>query len=94
MTSLLVMGLSFVLLVNARTIGRLASRQSTSLDAIDSCPGYSATNIKTTPFSLTADLTLAGKPCNVFGQDIVGLKLSVLYEDGILLRQFHPFERA
>ena len=51
---------------------------------VNSCPGYVARNIRTTRSSLTADLALAGKPCNVFGQDIPSLQLSVVYEDGRL----------
>lgn len=44
------------------------------------CPGYSASNVVTTNTGLTADLSLAGSPCNVYGSDIANLKLSVEYQ--------------
>lgn len=47
---------------------------------VDACPGYKATNVKTSSTGLTADLSLAGTACNVFGNDIQKLKLSVVYE--------------
>lgn len=46
------------------------------------CPGYKATNIKEGRDSLTADLTLAGKPCNTYGTDMKNLKLLVEYQTG------------
>jgi alpha-glucosidase len=46
------------------------------------CPGYKATNIKEGGNSLTADLTLAGKPCNTYGTDLKNLKLLVEYQTG------------
>lgn len=46
------------------------------------CPGYKATNIKESRNSLTADLTLAGKPCNTYGTDLKNLKLLVEYQTG------------
>jgi len=49
---------------------------------IDACPGYVAENIKTTQATLTADLVLGDKACNVYGADLERLKLSVVYEDG------------
>ncbi|KAF9443144.1 glycoside hydrolase family 31 protein [Macrolepiota fuliginosa MF-IS2] len=47
---------------------------------LDACPGYRATNVKVSGGRLTADLTLAGQACNVFGQDLQALSLSVAYE--------------
>ena len=47
---------------------------------LDACPGYKASHVFTLGSQLTADLTLAGKPCNVFGPDIEKLKLQVTYE--------------
>ncbi|KAF9447127.1 glycoside hydrolase family 31 protein [Macrolepiota fuliginosa MF-IS2] len=47
---------------------------------LDACPGYRATNVKVDGGRLTADLALAGQACNVFGQDIQALSLSVVYE--------------
>jgi alpha-glucosidase len=46
------------------------------------CPGYKASNIEETEFGLTADLTLAGQPCDIFGTDIEDLKLIVEYQTG------------
>lgn len=49
---------------------------------LDACPGYNATNVDVHGNGLTADLVLGGKPCNVFGNDIQKLSLSVVYETG------------
>jgi alpha-glucosidase len=47
------------------------------------CPGYRASNVKKHSQSLTADLTLAGKPCNSYGTDLKNLKLLVEYQTGM-----------
>ena len=47
---------------------------------LDACPGYNASNVWSTASSLKADLTLAGSPCDVFGNDIKQLSLEVTYE--------------
>ena len=65
--------------VTASPLGPLAPRQSTTAD-VSSCPGYKASNIKTSGLSLTADLTLAGTACNVYGDDIKDLTLTVEYQ--------------
>ncbi|KAA8651458.1 putative alpha-glucosidase [Aspergillus tanneri] len=44
------------------------------------CPGYKASNVHEKDNSLTADLTLAGNPCNVYGSDLKDLKLLVEYQ--------------
>ncbi|RAH43585.1 putative alpha-glucosidase [Aspergillus brunneoviolaceus CBS 621.78] len=44
------------------------------------CPGYKASNVKKDTNSLTADLTLAGSPCNSYGTDLRDLKLLVEYQ--------------
>ena len=49
---------------------------------LDACPGYNASNVWSTASSLKADLTLAGSPCDVFGNDIKQLSLEVTYETG------------
>ena len=49
---------------------------------LDACSGYSATNVKNNGPSLTADLVLNGKGCNVFGPDVQNLTLNVVYETG------------
>ena len=48
--------------------------------SIDSCPGYKASNVQKTSGKLTADLTLAGDECNVYGSDIKDLRLLVEYQ--------------
>lgn len=49
---------------------------------LDACPGYNATNVNVDGPRLSARLILAGKPCNVFGNDIKVLDLAVVYETG------------
>ena len=50
---------------------------------LDSCPGYTVSNVLVVGGTLRADLTLAaGQPCNVFGQDIPNLSLLVEYQTG------------
>jgi alpha-glucosidase len=44
------------------------------------CPGYTAINVKHHNHGLTADLSLAGEACNVFGNDISDLSLEVSYQ--------------
>lgn len=44
------------------------------------CPGYRAFNVKSTSNGFTADLTLAGDACNVYGNDIESLSLIVEYQ--------------
>lgn len=52
----------------------------TAPNAQDVCPGYRASNIVETSHGLTADLNLAGAACNVYGNDIAALSLSVEYQ--------------
>jgi alpha-glucosidase len=59
----------------------LESRQTKSLDA---CPGYTASNVQNDGSSVTADLTLAGTVCNVYGDDLINLKLLVEYQTGMV----------
>lgn len=49
---------------------------------VDSCPGYEAKNVKENSHGFVADLTLAGKACNVYGTDLKDLKLEVTYDSG------------
>lgn len=60
---------------------------------LNACPGYDATNVKTTSYSLTAKLVLAGKGCAVYGPDLTELSLSVTYETGESF-VFRRFRRA
>jgi len=55
---------------------------TSSSDPLASCPGYKASNVKTTGSSLSADLSLAGAACNVYGDDLTSLTLEVVYETG------------
>nr|GAT54403.1 alpha-glucosidase [Mycena chlorophos] len=60
----------------------LGAQAGTVVDpaVLDACPGYTASNVKTSGGTLTASLKLAGKACNVFGNDIPSLNLEVVYE--------------
>lgn len=51
-----------------------------AVDPQSVCPGYKASNVQETPVGLTADLNLAGDPCNVYGTDIETLSLVVEYQ--------------
>ena len=53
----------------------------TAPNAQEVCPGYRASNVGTTSHGYTADLTLAGEPCNVYGNDITDLSLVVEYQN-------------
>lgn len=51
-----------------------------AVDAQTVCPGYTASNVKSSSTGLTADLTLAGPACNVYGTDVDSLSLLVEYQ--------------
>lgn len=55
-------------------------RDAEAADAQYACPGYKASNVAETPVGLTADLILAGDPCNIYGTDIEALSLVVEYQ--------------
>ena len=57
----------------------LEKRQTSSLN---DCPGYTASNVQNDGSTVTADLTLAGTACNVYGDDLANLKLLVEYQTG------------
>jgi alpha-glucosidase len=59
-------------------------RSNSHGDPLAKCPGYKASNVKVGKSSLTADLKLAGKACNVYGDDLKSLTLEVEYESGRL----------
>lgn len=49
----------------------------------ESCSGYKASNVQSNGGAIvSADLNLAGAPCNVYGTDLDNLKLLVEYESG------------
>lgn len=60
-------------------------RQSNQTN-LSSCPGYKASNVQQTYNGLTADLTLAGEPCNAYGKDLQDLTLTVEYQTGLPLK--------
>lgn len=75
-------------IATATPVPALYSRQSNG--DLSSCPGYSASNIQTSSTGMTADLSLAGDACNVYGDDIHDLTLTVEYQTGeYSLNQFH-----
>ncbi|KAF4933811.1 Alpha-glucosidase [Colletotrichum fructicola] len=51
-----------------------------AVDPQSVCPGYTASNVQETSHGFTADLDLAGKACNVYGNEIEALKLVVEYQ--------------
>lgn len=72
--------LSWIFAIVVRATSVLDARDYPSDDALTSCPGYTASNVQTTASSLSADLTLAGPACNVYGDDLENLTLIVTYE--------------
>jgi len=44
------------------------------------CPGYKASSVATTSYGLTAQLSIAGAACNLYGTDIDALSLKVEYQ--------------
>lgn len=48
------------------------------------CPGYKASNVQRTDGSVSADLTLAGSECNIYGTDLKDLKFVAEYQTGAL----------
>ena len=48
--------------------------------AQDLCPGYTASDIRTSSTGLTASLSLAGDACNAYGTDVEALSLTVQYQ--------------
>ncbi|OAL46330.1 alpha-glucosidase-like protein [Pyrenochaeta sp. DS3sAY3a] len=55
----------------------VVKRQTSSLE---SCPGYTASNVQNTGSKVTANLALAGTACNVYGEDLTDLRLEVEYQ--------------
>lgn len=51
-----------------------------AIDPQKVCPGYKISNVKVQHHSIDATLTLAGEPCNVYGDDIHQLQLHVHYQ--------------
>ncbi|KAH6853911.1 glycoside hydrolase family 31 protein [Chaetomium sp. MPI-CAGE-AT-0009] len=55
-------------------------RDPKATDAQTVCPGYKASNVQDTESGFTADLDLAGSACNVYGNDVEHLALSVEFQ--------------
>ncbi|KAI1649132.1 glycoside hydrolase family 31 protein [Daldinia loculata] len=72
--------LSLITVVTAVSAAALARRDYPTDDPLTSCPGYTASNVVSTASGLTADLKLAGEPCNVYGTDLKDLTLEVSYD--------------
>lgn len=70
------------LLLSGLASGAALTRRDTADGALDKCPGYKASNVKTTDAGLTAELSLAGTACNAYGDDLKDLVLEVTYETG------------
>ncbi|KAF2812950.1 uncharacterized protein BDZ99DRAFT_568229 [Mytilinidion resinicola] len=51
-----------------------------AVDVQTVCPGYTASNVQTNDYGLSASLTLAGKACDVYGTDVESLSLNVEYQ--------------
>ena len=51
-----------------------------AIDAQSVCPGYKASNVQNTKLGVTADLSIAGPGCSIYGNDIADLKLTVEYQ--------------
>jgi alpha-glucosidase len=60
-----------------------------SSSQLDDCPGYKAYNVKQLGETLTADLKLAGEPCDTYGSDLPNLKLLVEAQTGMLTCQIN-----
>lgn len=83
-SQLLTLGLLTTGLASAVSVVPQRDIQVTGAEAsaLAKCPGYKASKVKATDTGLTAELTLAGKACNVYGTDLKDLILEVTYETG------------
>ncbi len=75
--------LAMQLLKAGIVLSNLALLASAAANDSSSCPGYAASNVQQSGATLTADLTLAGSPCNSYGTDLTDLKLLVEYQTGM-----------
>lgn len=60
----------------------LTRRQNGTSPTGSQCPGYRASDVQTSAHGLTAKLTLAGAPCNIYGTDLEDLTVTVEYQTG------------
>ncbi|KAL3421192.1 glycosyl hydrolase family 31 [Phlyctema vagabunda] len=65
-------GLAWAITVSGAAISQRQSR--------DGCPGYIASGVTQTSTGLTADLKLGGAACNIYGNDVTDLKVTVNYD--------------
>lgn len=63
----------------AATFSQLERRQNGTGSM---CPGYRASDVQKNANGMTAKLTLAGTGCNIYGNDIEDLTLTVEYQNG------------
>jgi alpha-glucosidase len=75
---------SLIVFAAAAAAAAVLRRDYPSDVPLAACPGYKASNVQTTASTLTADLTLAGEACNVYGTDLTDLVLEVSYDTGML----------
>lgn len=52
-----------------------------AVNAQQVCPGYTASNVVKNDLGFSATLSLAGKPCNVYGTDVDVLSLNVSFQN-------------
>jgi alpha-glucosidase len=52
-----------------------------AVDAQAHCPGYTASDVVRNANGFTATLSLAGEPCNVYGNDVDTLSLAVQFQN-------------
>lgn len=64
--------------VGANVIPNINDPQA--INAQDVCPGYKGSDVRRSDYGLTATLKLAGQACNVYGNDIETLNLTVTYQ--------------
>ncbi|PWY87723.1 extracellular alpha-glucosidase [Aspergillus heteromorphus CBS 117.55] len=65
--------------VGAQLIANIDDPEAVNAQSV--CPGYKASNVQQSTGGFTANLNLAGKPCNVYGTDVDSLTLTVEYQD-------------
>jgi alpha-glucosidase len=52
-----------------------------AVDAQSVCPGYTASDVVRSAHGFSAKLSLAGKPCNLYGTDVDTLGLTVQFQN-------------
>ncbi|KAK0386647.1 hypothetical protein NLU13_6482 [Sarocladium strictum] len=67
-------------LAASTVFGTLVPKNTVADRDVSACPGYTASNVDVSATGLTAELTLAGDPCDAYGEDLQDLTLEVTYE--------------